>query len=512
MNNKSANNKRLAKNTLVLYVRMLVLMAINLYVSRLILQVLGVEDYGIYNVVGGFVSLFSVVSQSLSTAASRFLTVEMGKDNSERLQKVFLCSLTIHFFLAVIIVILAESIGLWFVNTKMVIPLDRLFAANWVFQFSILSFCINLVTVPYNASVIAHENMSVYAYISIFEGVGKLATCYLLIKSPIDKLIYYALLILVVHIIAKAINIWFCRTHYYECRYHFYYDKSLFKEMFTFAGWNMIGASSAVLRSQGSNVLINLFFGPEVNAARAISEQVNHAVQGFVQSFMTALRPQIMKSYANGEKEYMMSLVLYGSRFSYYIFYILCLPILINTDYILYLWLKEVPEHFVSFVKLTLIFFLIESLSQTLVTIVLATGNTKKYQLTVGCVNLANIPISYALLLLGGNPECVFFVMISLSLLSLFLRLKILYELVQLDVAKYLRCVVFNVLCVSVISMIIPIIIKIMFYESFISVILVCLICFFCVGMSILFIGCNRTERALFYQKVVFFFKTFKNQ
>lgn len=309
MSNTTENNKRIAKNTLLLYFRMLFLMAVSLYTSRVVLNALGVEDFGIYNVVGGVVAMFSVLSGSLSTAISRFITYELGKGNKENLNKIFSSAVTIQFGLAGIIILLAETIGIWFLNIKMNIPEVRMEAANWVFQFSILTFAINLISVPYNASIIAHEKMSAFAYISILEAVGKLTIAYLITISPIDKLIFYAILMCAVALVVRLTYGNYCKRHFSECTYHFSWDKLLLKQMFGFAGWNFIGASSAILRDQGGNVVINLFCGPTVNAARGIAFQVNNAVNQFVTNFMTALNPQITKSYASGDNEYMMTLI-----------------------------------------------------------------------------------------------------------------------------------------------------------------------------------------------------------
>ena len=334
MSNTTENNKRIAKNTLLLYFRMLFLMAVSLYTSRVVLNALGVEDFGIYNVVGGVVAMFSVLSGSLSTAISRFITYELGKGNKENLNKIFSSAVTIQFGLAGIIILLAETIGIWFLNIKMNIPEVRMEAANWVFQFSILTFAINLISVPYNASIIAHEKMSAFAYISILEAVGKLTIAYLITISPIDKLIFYAILMCAVALVVRLTYGNYCKRHFSECTYHFSWDKLLLKQMFGFAGWNFIGASSAILRDQGGNVVINLFCGPTVNAARGIAFQVNNAVNQFVTNFMTALNPQITKSYASGDKEYMMTLIFQGARLSFYMLFLLSLPILVNTHYL----------------------------------------------------------------------------------------------------------------------------------------------------------------------------------
>ena len=278
----SKNNKRIAKNTLLLYFRMLLLMVVSLYTSRVVLNALGVEDFGIYNVVGGVVTMFTMISGSLSASISRFITFELGKGDSNSLRKTFSAAVTIQLFLSLVIVILIESIGVWFLNTKMTIPTDRLAAANWVLQFSIVTFVINLISVPYNAIIIAYERMSAFAYISIFEAIGKLAIAFLIIISPMDRLVFYAILMCVVAVSVRLMYGRYCKIHFSECTYHFHWNKELLKNMFGFAGWNFIGASAGVLRTQGINILLNIYFDPIVNAARGVAVQVNNAVSRLI--------------------------------------------------------------------------------------------------------------------------------------------------------------------------------------------------------------------------------------
>ncbi len=502
MSNTTENNKRIAKNTLLLYFRMLFLMAVSLYTSRVVLNALGVEDFGIYNVVGGVVAMFSVLSGSLSAAISRFITYELGKGNQENLNKIFSSAVTIQLILSGIIILLAETIGMWFLNAKMNIPEVRMEAANWVFQFSILTFAINLISIPYNASIIAHEKMSAFAYISILEAVGKLTIAYLITIAPIDKLIFYAILMCVVALVVRFTYGNYCKRHFSECTYHFVWDKQLLKQMFGFAGWNFIGASSAVLRDQGGNVVINLFCGPAVNAARGIAFQVNNAVNQFVVNFMTALNPQITKSYAAGDKGYMMTLIFQGARLSFYMLLLLSLPILINTHYILVLWLKIVPEHAVFFVQLILIFALSESISQPLITAMLATGKIRNYQIIVGGLQMMNLPISYILLRLGYFPEVVIVIAICISQCCLAARLILLRGMIGLSITKYLKNVYLNIIIVSIIAVILPLISAYYIKESFINFILISLIAIICTLSSIYFIGCNNQEREFIHQKL----------
>lgn len=498
----SKNNKRIAKNTLLLYFRMLLIMAVSLYTTRVVLEALGEEDYGIYNVVGGVVAMFSVLSGSLSAAISRFITYELGKGNAANLQKIFSSAVTIQLALSLFILLLAETVGLWFLNVKMNIPPGRMIAANWVFQFSILTFIIHLVSVPYNASIIAHERMSAFAYIGILEAGGKLLIAYLITVSPIDRLVFYALLMMLIVLIVWLTYTSYCKRHFMECSCRFIWDAALLKQMFGFAGWNFIGASSAVLRDQGGNIVINLFCGPTINAARGIAFQVNNAVHGFVSNFMVALNPQITKSYAAGNRDYMMTLIFQGARLSFYMLLFLSLPVLINTEYLLALWLKEVPEHTVLFVRLILVLGMCESISTPLVTSMLATGNIRNYQIIVGGLLMLNLPVSYVLLRIGCIPETVIIVAIFISQCCLAARLIMLRPMIGLHIRMYLKKVYFNVLIVSLSAIVMPYLLQESFDESFAGFCLSVLSCLLSTFVVVYYIGCNRQERTFVREKI----------
>lgn len=501
-NQTSDNNKRIAKNTLLLYVRMLFMMLVSLYTSRVILNSLGVEDFGIYNVVGGVVSMFTLISGSMCAAISRFITFELGKREKNRLGEVFSASVTIQLLLALLVVVLLESIGVWFLNYKMTIPMERLVPANWVLQFSLVTFVLGLIGVPYNSALVAHERMSVFAYFSIFEAIGKLLISFAIIWSPMDKLVFYAVLMCVLAVCMQIAYLRYCKKHFEECTYHFHWDKEILKKIFGFAGWNFIGASSAVLRDQGGNLIINLFFGPSVNAARGIAGQVNNAISGFASNFMWALNPQITKSYASGDKDYMMTLIYQGARLSFYMLLLLSLPVIINTHYILVLWLKLVPEHAVPFIQLTLIFAMCESISNPLITAMLATGNIRNYQIVVGGLQMLNLPISYLCLRLGASPESVLIVAIVISQCCLAARLYMLRGLIGLSVIQYVRKVYLNVIMVSVLSLIVPFFTFRFFTESFLSFAILTALTLTCTLFVEFFIGCNRKERAFVYKRI----------
>ena len=497
MSSETINNKRIAKNTLLLYVRMLFLMLISLYTSRVILNALGVEDYGIYNVVGGVVAMFSMISASLNSAISRFITYELGIGDLNKLKKVFSSSVTIQIGLAVFFLLIVETVGVWFVNYKMVIPVDRLVAANWCLQLSAITFSINLISVPYNAAIIAHEKMSAFAYISIIEAVGKLLIAWLILISPIDKLIFYAIMLAFMAIVIRYIYMYYCKRHFVECTYFFIYDSSLLKRIFGFAGWNMIGTSSAILRNQGTDILINLFFGPAVNGAKAIANQVNAAIDGFVQNFMIAMNPQITKSYANGNHHYMLDLVMKGAKFSYFILLFLGLPILLNTGFILQLWLKIVPAHAVLFVQLIIVMTMCDSLSHTLVAAILAEGEIKLYMAVVGGLQMLNIPIAYIALWLGCIPEITVVIAIILSQVCLFTRILFLKRKVNLSVREYMYKVYFVIVSVTLLAALLPVCLKTIMNDGWLSFVLVTVVTLACTVVSIYSVGLSRDERQM---------------
>ena len=404
-NQTSDNNKRIAKNTLLLYFRMLFLMVISLFTSRITLQTLGVDNFGIYNVVGGIVAMFSIMSGSLSNAISRYITFELGKGDKKILKKVFSTAINVQIIMAVIIAVLIEIGGVWFLNYKMNIPDGRMVAANWVLQFSIISFVVNLISIPYNAAIIAHEKMSAFAYISIYEAVMKLVVVYLIVISPFDKLIVYSFLILLISLSLRLIYGVYCKRKFEECSYMFILDKPLLKKMTGFAGWNFLGAGSFLLMTQGVNMLLNMFFGVALNAARGIATQVENVVNQFTTNFGTAINPQITKSYAKGDYDYMHKLVFAGSKYSFFLVVVLCLPIILEANQILHLWLGLVPEYAVVFLRLTLMISMLSVVSNTLVTSMMATGDIKKYQIIVGGLGMVIFPVVYILYKFDFSPQ-----------------------------------------------------------------------------------------------------------
>lgn len=500
----SVNNKRIAKNTLLLYFRMLFLMLISLYTSRVILHALGVTDYGIYNVVGGFVSMFSIVSSSLTTSCSRFLNFEMGKGSgTERLSIVFSTSLSIQIFLSLIILILTESIGVWYINNVMVLPADRLVAANWCFQLSIFSFCLNLITVPYQASIVAHERMQAFAYVSIIEGSAKLMIAFVILYNPFDRLVYYALLSFLLSNIIRLIYQAYCRRTFAECKYKFMLDKEMLKDMFGYSVWQFVGNTSAILKNQGVNILLNLYFGPVVNAARGVANQVNNAIHHFAGNFMMALNPQITQSYSAGNLKYSFSLVNRGARFSYYILFILSLPVIINANYIMHFWLTKVPDYSVIFVQLILIEMMITSISRTLITLQSATGNIRNYQLIVGGILLLNLPLCYVMLELGFSPVVVVFVSLFVETLAILARMYMIpFTIPEFKPWSYVRSVLLNILIVSIIASVLPVALHILTEENFVNVLFNIMFSVCTSALCAFYIGCSKHERTKILEAV----------
>ena len=449
---ESDNNSRIAKNTIILYLRMIFILCVGLFTSRIILNTLGVEDYGIYNVVGGFVTIFTFLNGSMSTATQRFITFELARGKLDRQRATFSTAIIIHLSLATIIFILAESIGLWFVYNKLVIPEARFYAAVWVYQFSIASCCLSIISLPYNAMIIAHENMSAFAYISIFDAIFKLIIVYSLLIVPWDKLIVYSALLFVVQLLDRIIYGVYCHRHFAEARFNWTFNGSIFKEMGNIAGWSVFGNLAGVCYTQGLNILLNMFYGPAVNAARGVAVTVQGVVLGFVNNFQMALNPQITKAYAVNNLHRMYSLIYASSKISFFLLFLITLPIIIETNTILTIWLKVVPEHTVWFLRLTLCIMLIETLANPLMISSQASGRVKVYQSVVGGLLLLILPIAYIVLRCGANPESVFVVHLIVAGIAQCARLFIVGKIINMPLRGYLKTVVWRIGIVSLLS------------------------------------------------------------
>lgn len=497
MADNTSNNKRIAKNTILLYVRMIVMMAISFYTTRVILNALGETDYGIHNVVGGLVSMFMLVSSSLSSSVSRFFTFALGKGDEKELSKTFATSINIHFILAIIVIIFIETLGVWFLNNKMNIPEGRMDAANWVLQLSALAFAINLIAVPFNAAIIAYEKMSAFAYMTIFDATARLAIAFATDYCNGDKLIVYSALCLIPPTTSLIIYWRYCTKKFKTCKYHYVWDNKMFKEIFAFAGWSFMGSLAGVAKNQGVNLIINIFHGPIVNAARGIAMQVNSVVTHFITNFTMALNPQITKGYASGDLTRMHKLVFVGARFSYYLFLTITIPLLFETNYVLTIWLKEVPDYTVVFTRLVLILTLCEIVSNTLITAQAATGKIRNYQLVVGFILLLNFPISYLLLYLGMPPESTLVAAIIISQICLLARLYFLRSMAQLPAMRFLKEVYLNVIIVTAISIIPPLLTSIIMQPSTSRFLTIGIVSVLSSLTCIYFIGCRKEERRI---------------
>lgn len=511
MNNSSAKSMRIAKNTLLLYIRTLLIMLITLYTSRVVLNTLGIEDYGIYNVVGGVVTMFTVISGSLSTSISRFITFEIGHGDFDRLKKIFSTSVNIQICISVVVFILVEVFGLWFLNTKMNIPVERIGAANWVLQCSLLSFIIGLISIPYNACIIAHERMSAFAYISVMEAVLKLVVVYMLLISPYDKLATYAVLLVMVSLLIRLIYGAYCHRHFKESHYAFVNDKSLIKEMTSFAGWSFFGNGAYMLNTQGVDMLINVFFGVTFNAARGVVGQVQHAVMQFVNNFTVAMNPQITKSYAANEMDYMYKLMCRGAKYSYFLTLVFIVPIVCEAEYILELWLKTVPEYASTFLRLTLFGALVTGMGNTLLVGVLATGNIKYYQLWITMVGCLVFPLTWIAFKVGLPAYATYVIYILVYYLLVFVRLGIAKKILGIPIKDYLKEVVLLTFVVTLIAFIVPMVVVHTMNTCFLRLCVTTLSALFSTFLGIYIVGLGQSEKKKVIFKVKSTWKKYKH-
>lgn len=496
MTDTSQNNKRIAKNTLLLYFRMLLLMAVTLYTSRVVLDKLGITDYGIYNVVGGIVSMLGFLTGAMGNAVQRYLSFEIGKGNKQRVNHIFNISLLAHAIISIIVFIIMEIAGVWYLNTYMNIPMDRLDAANWVLQCSILTTIFTIMQVPYNAIIIAKEQMGIYAYISILEVVLKLAVVYLLVIGHFDRLKLYSVLIMIVTISILMVYRIYCIKKYDEAKFRFVKDTKTLKEMIGFASWNMLGEIAWAFTGQGVNIILNIFFGPAVNAARGIADQVNGAVARFVNNFQTAVNPQLVKSYAAKQLDDMKKLLYRGIRFSYYLLYILSMPLILNMDFILHIWLKDVPKYTTGFCQLVLICGMVSSVSNLLAQVARAYGKIRKYQLCVSICLFLNFPVSYIILKLGASPLGTMCVNICIQALLLFIRLHLTRPMIGLSIMDFAKRVLYPIIKITVISAVLPCFCAYELQSGWLNFFIICIVSLLCSISCILVFGMSSNERA----------------
>lgn len=507
----SSENKRIAKNTMLLYLRMIYGLAISLFTSRVILQALGFTDFGLYNVVGSVTTMFVFLRSAMGNATNRYITVALAKGDMEEQKKIFSTSLIVHSIIAFAFIILCELAGFWLFNTKMDIPADRVMACVWVLQFSIATCALGVFCVPYDASIIAHEKMGAFAFIQIFDATAKLLITFAIMNFPGDRLILYAFLLFGVQLIDRFIYSIYCHRHFPETKFSKIYDKKQIKEMFMFASWNLFGNMAAIACTPILNIFLNIFFGPIVNAARGIAMQVQSLVNNFISNFQMAVMPQITKSYTTGDLKRLHLLIIESSKLSYYMFLILALPICIEADTILHLWLGDIPEHTISFMRYSLVIMLITSWIQPLHTANLATGKIKLFQTMRGAVMILMIPISYVTLKLGGSPETVFAVQFAITFGAQITMLLIIRPLIKISLLEYSKEVFLKPIMVSLIASVLPVGIYIYMSNTLLSFVAVTAVCVISVLVSIYFLGLNSNEKQLINSKLKPVFAKIKN-
>jgi O-antigen/teichoic acid export membrane protein len=491
----TTNTIRIAKNTLMLYFRQILIMLVSLYTVRATLEILGAEDYGIYNVAAGVVTMFGFLSGSLAAASQRYFAFEIGTGDSEQLRRMFSLNLLIYALIALIVVLLAETAGLWFVNHKLIIPPERMKAALWIYQFSIISFVFTIMVTPFMAVIIAHEDMNIYAAVSIAEAALKLVIVFLLKVISLDKLQLYGILICAVTAVNAGIYRTICKSKYQECTFRFYWSKELFKEIAGFTGWNLFGSASGISKNQGVNILLNQFFNPVIVATRSITVSLNNVISILFSNFSIAVTPQIIKSYASNKKEDVIALVFSSSKYIYYMMYILALPSMFEMPKILSLWLMTLPENLVLFARLAFFDTLICSIGIPLGIAVSATGKIKLYQSVLGIIHFLNFPVCFIVLRLGFPAYSVMIVAIILSLIAFVVRLLLTKRVFFYSIKKYFFSVLLPICKVSVLSIILPLIIYISMKQSLLRLFLLSGTSVVSICGCIYFLGLNFVER-----------------
>lgn len=490
----TSSNKRIARNTMMLYIRMFVIMGVTLYMSRVVLDALGVDDYGIYNIVGGIVVLFAFINGAMTTAVQRFLNYDLGRNDTSEAQCDFAASLNIYLGISVLFIILAETVGLWFLDTYINIPPTRAGAAWWAYQLTVLTTVLNMLRTVYNAAIIAHERMSFYAYTSIIEAALRLGVAFAIFMFP-DRLISYAALLAAVSLIILAWYMVYCRAKFEICRHHtFTYEKARYRGLIGFSGWSMLGAMANTGAQQGCNVLMNIFFGVASNAALGIANQVNSAIYNFLSNFQTAFNPQIVKTYAAGEKENFTNLLINASKYSYFLMLMIIIPLYICCDEVLGLWLTEVPQHSASFCKLMFMFTMVDALQGPLWVSVQATGKIRNYQILMSILILSSVPVSYVLLKFIKVAEVILAVRVLANVVTAVARVIYLRKLLDFPIARYLKEVIAISLIVTAIAVVAPCVT----YEcltGWAKVAVTVIVAILSTALTVFFIGMKRNER-----------------
>ncbi len=491
----SSSNKRIAKNSLILYVRQFFVMAISLYTSRVILKNLGIEDFGIYNVVGGIVAMMGILNTSMSVSTTRFITFDLGRRDSKSLKNTFNICFWIFVGLSFILLVFGAFLGFFFLNNYMTIPENRITAANWVLLFSLFASVNSIMTNPYNACIIAHERMNIFAYVSAFEVIMKLSVAFVISMIDYDRLIVYSILIFVSQVSVTIIYIGYCKRHFDECCITKIQDYDGFKQILFFSGWNLFGSIASLFKTQGLNIVINMFFSPVINASRGIAVQINNAVNQFFSNFYTAFRPQITKSYAQGDIRGMLELVYKSSIYSYYLMLLISTPLFLEMPRLLSIWLGIVPSYSIDFSRLILLITIVDSVSQPLMTSAQATGKIKYYQMATGMTLMLNVPLSYMFLNYGCDVTIVFKISLLLSTLCIIIRLFFLKSLVGLNIKDYISKVYGRCLLVTLSTLPLPVFFHYYLPTLISSSIIVFFVSILCTIVSVYLLGLTRNER-----------------
>lgn len=477
-------------------------MLVTLYTSRVVLKTLGVEDYGVYNAVGGVVSMFAVISGALTNSISRYITYGIGKGDQDNLKVIFSTSVNIQILIALIVFILCEIVGLWFLNNKMNIPSNRIIAANWVLHCSLLTFVINLISVPYNACIIAHEHMNAYAYISIIDAILKLSVTYLLIICPIDKLTSYSILLFIAALGIRFLYGYYCNKHFNECKYEPIYNKKIFKEMMSFASWNFFTNGASVINTQGVNLLINIFFGVIANSARGIAIQVDAAINQFAMTFSTAVNPQITKSYAQNDKQRMFYLICKGAKFSYLLLLFFAIPIFFETDKILKIWLIEVPNDTALFIRLSILGAMITILGNSGYTACMATGNIKKYSIWITTIGSFVFLLTWIAYKCGAPVYSTYYIYIGVYVCVQIARLIIMKGLLNFPISKFIKEVIIPISFTTILSSTLPWLVTNQINESILRVLLTTITSIIWTSVCIYLFALTKGERIIVLDKI----------
>jgi len=492
-----SNTARIAKNTLMLYFRQILILLVSLYTVRVVLEILGVEDYGIYNIVGGVVVLFTFLNNAMTSATQRFLNFALGQNDTKQARNVYSASLVIHALIAVLVVVLAQTVGLWFFHTWLNIPSERQDAAFVVYQFSVAATVIGIIQVPYRATIIAYERMSFFAMLSIVEAALRLGIVFLLPVILFDKLIAYVLFVFLTGIITLLVHKIYCNRTFETARFSYCRDKKLFRQLWEFSGWSVFGGVANISNTHGANILINVFHGVTVNAAMGIATQVNSAVYQFVDNFQTAFKPQIIKLYSAKAYDHFMRLIFSTSKVSFCLLFFFVLPLYINADFVLRIWLNNIPEYAVALTQLTLLVSLTSAIAGPLWFSIQATGNIKKYQLIIGCFRFANLPLSLLFLWMGFAPVWVLIIRISLEIIMVVWRIFFLGERINLPVMGFFLKVIVPMLIIAGVATFITVFLHNLFTGDWSRLVVSCVVSTVSIGCLMYWVGLDKQEKLL---------------